>query len=584
MRKRTPTTPILERMATGIGGLDEALGGGIPRGRSTLVVGGTGAGKTIFALQMLAEGVRLGESGVHLTFEEAPEDILRNMAAFSWAPSGKAKARLTVMDGREVRTAFHNGTFDLVGLLSAVEHECRRTQARRIVFDGIDVLLDLIDDPMIMRREVYRLSEWLAAHLLTSVITARREHDDESLPERYAFLPFLTDCVVVLRHRIAGRTAIRELRILKCRGVAHSSNEMPLVLSSSGLEVSAPRTKEMKHRIFTERISTGVERLDTMLDGGYLRGTCTLVSGAPGTSKTSLAGAFAEAACERGERTLLVSFEEAGDAIVRNLASVDIRLRRHVRSRLLRIYSIPASGRTPEAHTLEVAGIAREHEARCLVVDPASALMHAGASEFAIDALLGLLDMAKSLGITVLLTASLSDGSDPTQENSAVSISSIADTWMHLSYMAAAGERNRALTIVKSRGTGHSNQVRELVLSDHGISLVDVYTAGGAVLMGTLRRQKEEQGRAEQTRLARIEQAQQDEVAFTIAETQSRITSLRVEEERKKAELRLLKESSRAGAALGAENLAVLRSLRGADSSSQEALPALSEPAPRSRK
>jgi circadian clock protein KaiC len=402
-------------------------------------------------------------------------------------------------------------------------------------------------------------------HALTSIITAKRQTDDAPLPARFAFLPFLTDCVLVLEHRVVERTGTRQLRILKCRGVSHSSNQMPLVLSASGIEIDAPRTTEMQQRIFSERISSGVARLDTMLDGGYLRGTCTLISGAPGTSKTSLAGAFAEAACGRAERTLLVSFEEAGDAIVRNLASVNIRLGRYVRSGRLRMFSVPATGRTPEALTLRIGALLDEHEARCLVVDPVSALIHAGAPEFAFDALLGLLDLAKRRGITVMLTASPLDGSEPTQENSAVGLSSIADTWMHLSYMAAAGERNRALTIVKSRGTGHSNQVRELVLSSQGLSLVDVYTAGGAVLMGTMRRQKEEQERAEHTRVARVEQIRHDEITSAIAETQSRVTNLRGDVDRKKAELRLLKESSKAGAAVGAGNLAVLRRLRGAD-------------------
>jgi len=555
----------LERMRTGISGLDEALGGGLPRGRTTLVVGSTGAGKTIFGLQALAKGAALGEAGVLVTFEESPQDLLVNMAGFTWAPTGRAGKRLSILDGREVRTAFRNGSFDLVGLLAAVEHRCRRTRARRIVFDGLDVLLDMIDDPVVMRQEVYRLYEWLVGHGLTAIITAKRETDDDALPSRFAFLPFLTDCVLVLEHRVVERTAMRQLRILKCRGVSHSSNEMPLVLSSSGIEIDAPRTTEMQHRVFSERISSGVARLDTMLDGGYLRGTCTLVSGAPGTSKTSLAGAFAEAACGRGERTLLVSFEEAGDAIVRNLASVNIRLARYVRSGRLRMFSVPASGRTPEAHTLRIGSLLDEHEARCLVVDPVSALIHAGAPEFAFDALLGLLDLAKRRGVTVLLTATLLDGSNPTQENSAVGLSSIADTWMHLSYMAAAGERNRALTIVKSRGTGHSNQVRELVLSGQGLSLVDVYTAGGAVLMGTMRRQKEEQERAEHTRVARVEQIRHDEITSAIAESQSRVTSLRGDVDRKKAELRLLKENTKAGAAVGAGNLAVLRRLRGAD-------------------
>jgi circadian clock protein KaiC len=567
-------------MRTGISGLDEALGGGLPRGHAALVVGSTGAGKTIFAVQTLAEGVRLGEAGVLVTFEESPQDILANMAAFTWAPSGRVRARLSIMDGREVRTAFRNGAFDLVGLLSAVEHRCRRLKARRIVFDGLDVLLDMIDDPAVMRREVYRLADWLSKQALTAIVTAKKPPDDDALPARYDFLPFLTDCVIVLQHRVVGRTAMRELRIVKCRGVAHSSNEMPMLLSSSGLEVVAPRTGEMKHQVYSERVSSGVARLDTMLDGGYLRGTCTLISGAPGTSKTSLAGAFAEAACRRGERALFVSFDEAGDAIVRNLASVNIRLGRFVRSGLLRIFSVPAGGRSPAAHTFRLASLLEEHEARHLVVDPVSALIHTGASEFAGDAVLGLLDLAKRRGVTALMT-SLLDNSDAAEEDTAIGISTVADTWMRLSYVAAAGERNRALTIVKSRGTGHSNQVRELILSRQGLSLVDVYTAGGAVLMGTMRRQKEEQERAEQTRVARAEEVRHVEIASTISETQTRIASLRADVDRKKAELRLLKEGSRAGTAADAANLAVLRRLRGADLAPKRGRPL---PASRRRK
>jgi circadian clock protein KaiC len=345
-----------------------------------------------------------------------------------------------------------------------------------------------------------------------------------------------------------------------------------MVLSSSGIEISALRTTEMRHRVFSERVSTGVARLDTMLDGGYLRGTCTLVSGAPGTSKTTLAGAFAEAACERGERALFVSFEEAGDAIARNLASVDIRLGRHQRSGLLRFFSVPASGTTPWAHTLRMGALLDEHAARCLVVDPVTALLQTGASESAVDSLLSLLDVAKRQGVTVLLTASPIEGSDPADENSAIGLSSFADTWIHLSYVAAAGERNRALSIVKSRGTGHSNQVRELILSSAGLTLVDVYTSGGAVLMGALRRQKEEQDRAEQARAARAEQTQRDEIASAIAETQARIAGLRADLEHKRTEGHLLKERSKAGMARGAANLAVLRTMRGADAAPKRAV------------
>jgi circadian clock protein KaiC len=576
-------THAVERMRTGIAGLDQALGGGLPRGRTALVVGSPGAGKTVFALQVLAQGVRLGEAGVLLTFEESPKDLLANMAAFSWAASGRAKTRLSIVDGRDVRTSFRNGSFDLVGLLSALGRRCARAKARRIVVDGLDVLLDMIDDPAVMRRETYRLSDWLAEQGLTSIITAKQQPGEEGLPARYAFFPFLTDGVIVLQHRVVGHTASRRLRILKCRGISHSSNEMPLVLSSSGLEVDAPRTMRMAHKVFSERVSTGVKRLDTMLDGGYLRGTCVLVSGAPGTSKTSLGGAFAEAACKRGEPTLLVSFEEAGEAIVRNLASVDIRLGRFVRSGLLNIFSVPASGTTPEAHMLRI-GSLLDPGIRCLVIDPISALIQSEGSESIVDALLGLLDLTKNRGITVLLTASLLQGSEGTEENSAIGLSAIADTWLHLSYQAAGGERNRALTIVKSRGTGHSNQVRELILSNNGLSLVDVYTAGGAVLMGALRQQKEEEERAEHRVAAATEQSRHLKLSAGILEAQTRISTLRVEVAERQAELRTLEERSKAGVARGAANLAGLRTLRGADVAPKKARRPAATPSRRSRK
>jgi|CXWL01.1.fsa_nt_gi circadian clock protein KaiC len=558
------TARRLERMPTGICGLDQALGGGLPRARTTLIVGGTGAGKTIFALQALAQGAALGEGGVLLTFEESPDDILANVAAFSWAKGEPGPERLKIIDGREVRTAFRNGSFDLVALLAVVELEAARIAAQRVVIDGIDVLLDMIDDLAVLRREVYRLAEWIAGQSLTAIITARTEEDEEALPARYAFIPFLTDCVIVLRHGLINRTAVRTLRILKCRGVAHTSNELPLVLSSSGIEIAVPPAEERAQPIYSERVSSGVARLDTMLEGGYLRGTSTLISGAPGTSKTSLAGAFAEAACARGERTLFVSFDEAGEAIIRNLLSVNIQLDRFVKSGLLRVFSVAAAGTAPEAHTLRIAALVAEHHATFLVVDPLSALIGQDAGDFGEDAVIGLLDLTKRRGVTFLLT-SLLDGSDPASEASAAGISTIADTWIHLSYLAAAGERNRALTIIKSRGTGHSNQVRELVLSSTGVDLVDVYTAGGAVLMGTMRREKEERERAEQGRVARAEQAMQDLVASAVDETQAKIATLRIEEKRKKAELELLKESSRAGVATDAANLEVLRVMRGAD-------------------
>lgn len=550
------------RMPTGVAGLDETLGGGIPRGHITLVVGGPGSGKTLLAVQSLAHGVRLGEPAVFVTFEESADAVRSDVASFEWSAATSGR-RFSVIDARSARTAVGNGEFDLIGLLSAVGHRCARTKARRLAFDGIDVLLDLIDDPAVVRRELYRLAGWISEQDLTTFITTKHLSQG-AVPSRYEFLPFLTDCVIHLEHGLDGRTAARGLRVLKCRGVAHSSNLLPLVFSPDGIDVLAPRTREMRHKVLKERLSTGVGRLDSMLEGGYLRGTCTLVSGAPGTAKSSLAGAFAEAACGRGERVLLVSFDEAAAAIVRNLESVRVRLGPHVRSGLLRMSSMSPTGTPPEAHAVRIAALLDRHRATCLVVDPASALMHSGAPGFATEAMTGLLDAAKSRGVTVVMT-SLLEGADQEVESTAIGLSTIADTWMHLSYVVHAGERNRALTIVKSRGTGHSSQVRELVLSRDGISIVDVYTAGGAVLMGTLRWEREEQERAARAQAARAGEARREELAAALAATEGQVAGLRDAARRHKAELRRLAVDARRTRAEQAASLTAVRALRRAD-------------------
>lgn len=571
----------LQRMPTGIRGLDEALGGGLPRGRATLVVGGPGAGKTIFAVQALAEGSRRGEAGLLVTFEESAREIVTNVADLEWSGALRNQKRVGILDGSEVRTAFRNGSFDLSGLLAAAAHRSRRAKVQRIVFDGLDVLLDMIDDPAAMRREACRLSEWLSERALTAIITVREESHCDALPARYAFLPFLEDCVIVLQHRVLDRTAARSLRIMKCRGVAHSSNELPMVISRSGIEVHAPNAAELNHRVFADRVSTGVARLDTMLEGGYLRGTCTLISGAPGTSKTSLAGAFAEAACGRGERTLFVSFDEAAEAIVRNLTSVNIRLGRFIRSGLLRMHSVRAHGLAAEGHICRLTALLDEQRTSCLVIDPVSALVHVSASQFASESVQGLIDLAKRRGITIVLT-SLLEGTDASDEGTAIGISTIADTWMQLSYVQNAGERNRALTIIKSRGTGHSNQVRELVLRHTGLSLVDVYTAGGAVLMGTLRWEKEQEERAKRKHHTRLEADRRAEIGATIAKAESEIARLRADVERRRAELRREEESSRDDAAAQAAQAGALRTLRRADATAARR-PSAGRPRPRSR-
>ncbi|MDB5687570.1 MAG: circadian clock protein KaiC, partial [Rhizorhabdus sp.] len=306
---------------------------------------------------------------------------------------------------------------------------------------------------------------------------------------RADFLQYMTDCLIILGETVTATGSSRAIRIAKYRGSGFAANPVPVVIGGSGIDVIAFKGARIAYPMFTDRVSSGVARLDALLNGGYLRGSSTLISGSPGTSKTSLGASFAAAACGRGDRALLISFDESVPQIVSNMSSIGIDLTPHVEGGLLTIASFLSGGRSPEAHFIQILGLMKATQPDCLVIDPISALPKA---DYPFSAMIceNLLDTAKSQGITVLCT-SLLDQAVGNSELSESQISTIADTWLHVSYVARDGERNRALTIIKSRGTGHSNQVRELVLGASGIDLFDVYVAEGEVLMGSARAQKE---------------------------------------------------------------------------------------------
>lgn len=525
----------LQKAPTGIAGFDEITGGGLPKGRTTLVIGSPGAGKTLFALETLVNSARAHEeSGIFIAFEENSRQIIENAATFGWDLPALERDKLFFLDAKLPSTIVQSGDFDLTGILAGLTAKAGEMCCKRIVFDGIDVLLTLLNDPVAERREIFRLHEWLLETETTGIITAKADVNDRLSSERYAFMQFMVDCVVQLHHRLSDRVSLRGIRVLKYRGSGFAENEFPLVISSSGMEVATFGVDELDHAVSAERVSTGVERLDTMLDGGYYRASTALVTGAPGTAKTTLGGAFVEAACGRGEHALYVSFDEAADQLVRNLASVNIDLQPHRDSGLLHMYSIRTEVMSAEAHFIKVKALIREHAPRCLVLDPISALAKTGGQIAAVHASLRLIDYAKSQGITVFCT-SLVSSSDALEEGTETQISTIADTWMHLSYVAAGGERNRALTIVKSRGMKHSNQVRELVLSDEGVTLADVYTAGGEVLMGTARWEREAEVRAEQVRLHAETERGRRELELAEAEVKARIATLQRELEARRA-------------------------------------------------
>jgi circadian clock protein KaiC len=527
----------IEKSETCVAGFDEITDGGIPRGRVTLLLGGPGAGKTVFALETLVNGARKHkEPGIFVAFEESSRQVVANAATFGWDLEALERENLFFLDARLSPTVVQAGQFDLSGLLAGVSAKAKEMKATRVVFDGIDVLLTLLDDPIAERREMYRIYEWLQAEGLTGLITGKAAEADRPTTERYAFMQFMVDCVVLFQHRLADRVSIRTVRIMKYRGSAFSENEFPIVISRDGVQVSTFAPKSLDREASTERLSTGVPRLDTMLGGGYYRGSSVLVSGAPGTAKTTLSAACAAAACERGEKSVVMTFDEGGSQYVRNLRSVGIDLQPHVDAGRLHIVAVRTEMQGAEEHLLDLKSLMDRHEPSVLVIDPISALAKTGGHIAATHASVRVMDFAKSRGITTICTSLVSSDQAET-ESTATQISTIADTWIHLAYIVKGGERNRTLTVVKSRGTKHSSQVRELILSDEGVSLADVYSAGGEVLVGTARWEREQEEREEERRRIADSRRRRTQLELAEAEVSARIAALERELESHRLEL-----------------------------------------------
>ena len=553
----------LGRLQTFVPGLDALTDGGLPRERTTLIVGGPGCGKTILALQVLVEGARRAhEPGIFVAFEERAREIVKDAGAFGWDLPGLQKNRLFFLDAHLDSSTVHGGAFDLVGLLAGLSAKARQLGARRIVFDGIDKLLAHLDDPAAERLELLRLHQWLYESGLSGIITAKAEHVDPRHSPRYGFLQYLADCVVLLQHRLVDTIASRHFQILKYRGAKASCNEFPMVLSDRGVEIARYAADSLDHAVSTERISSGVTDLDAMLRGGYFRGASILISGAPGTAKTTLAAEFADAACRRRENTLFVSFDEGSAQIVRDLRSVGIRLDRHLKSGRLVIHSTNARARTAEEHLLQIRSLVELHHSRCLVIDPLSALTGTVGGIEARSNLERFIALERNLNITTLATSLLEGFSEAHETTTTAGVSTLVDTWIHLSYLIQGGERNRALTIVKSRGMGHSNQVRELLLTDRGPSLSKVYTAGGAVLMGTLRWEREEQERAARLQEGRAFEEQQRVTEDSVADLTSRIEGLRRERDERDRDLKRMRQARTGDIGTGATRLGEIGRMR----------------------
>jgi circadian clock protein KaiC len=563
-----PVDAVL-KASTGVPGLDKILRGGIPQGRVTLVEGGAGAGKTVLSLQTLFHAARdLREPGIFVAFEESSTRILANASSFGWDLLDLQARQLFFLDAQPDYDLVRSGSFDLGGLLAALDAKVGQMRARRIVFDAIDVVLTMLRDPEAERRELYRLNDWLVARKLTAIITSKAGQTDRSMSSM-GFAQFMVDCAVSLERRVVRSVSQRSLRVLKYRGSDFDENEAPYVIGPSGLDVAWLPTPIGGHAaVSSERVATGVPRLDTMLAGGYFRGASILITGAPGTAKTTLCGCFAEAACQRGEPTLYVSFDSDTSEVVRNLGSVGVRLDRYLgeadKPGLLRMNYARALTGSAETHLLKIWAQARQHRARCVVIDPVSALSKAGNEDTAHSVAERLIDWAKAEGITLLCATLLAD-TYPGMEGSPMQISTLADTWIHLSYLVHGGERNRGLSIIKSRGTAHSNQVRELLISDSGVTVADSYTANGEVLMGTLRWEREQ---SEQAALHN-ERLEEEEMRIRLLQEESdleaRLSALKHELDAKHAHLKALSRASNERDQVAAGKRIERLSRRGAD-------------------
>ena len=439
--KKTATPRLLFKLATGLRGFDTISRGGLPRNRTSLIMGGPGTGKTVFALQTLVSAAReRRERGIFVAFEEGTSDVFANAAPFGWGLPALAKSALFFLDARLSPTIVQSGDFELSGMLAILEAKKQELAAQWIVFDGIDVLLALLQDPGAEVREIYRLRDWLAHNDLTAIITAKTDGESFS-PANYGFMQFMADCVIRFDRRLEQGASVRRLEITKYRGSDFSSGEFPVSFGPHGMEVVAPGRADALHAASAERVSSGFADLDSMLGGGVFRGTTTLLTGAPGTSKTTLAGKFAESACRRGERTLFVSFDEGGERIRRNLTSVGIHLDAHVKSGLLRMYTGRTDATNPEEHLGGITALLLEHRPRCIVIDPLSAIAKIGALSSARATGNRLIYQVRDLNITAFIT-SLVEGDDPQAEATEMQISTIA--YLDPSLVSGPGRRTQS--------------------------------------------------------------------------------------------------------------------------------------------
>jgi len=481
---------ILPKIPTSIYGLDEITGGGLPKGRPTLICGGAGCGKTLLAMEFIVRGVtQYNEPGVFMSFEETEEELTANVASLGFDLENLiARKKIWVehlhIERGEVE---QSGDYDLEGLFIRIHHAIESIGAKRVVLDTLESLFSELPSPLILRAELRRLFHWLKKKGVTTIITAER---GEGSLTRQGMEEYVSDCVILLDHRVNDQSSTRRLRIVKYRGSTHGTNEYPFLIDEDGFSVLPVTSLGLNYFSSKKRISTGIPRLDTMLSGkGFFRCSTVLVSGTAGTGKTSIAAHFVAAACKREERVLFFTFEESPSQLVRNMHSIGINLERWVKKGLLQFHATRPTLCGLESHLTTIIKLINKFKPSIIILDPINAFMM-GDNQIEVKAmLLRLVDFLKMKRITAFFTSLTSSSNNI--ETTDVYISSLIDTWLLLRDIEIGGERNRGLYVLKSRGMAHSNQIREFRLTNHGIELLDVYVGPEGVLTGSARLSQE---------------------------------------------------------------------------------------------
>lgn len=486
VRKKNTKT-ILSKTPTGITGLDEITMGGLPKGRPTLICGGAGAGKTLFAIEFVVRGaIDYAEPGVIVTFEEKVEDLQLNVSSLGYDLKKMQKDGLLRMDFVHIDRSEieETGEYDLSGLFIRLNHAIDSIGAKRVVLDTIENLFGGLTNEGILRAELRRLFAWLKDKGVTSVITA--EKGDGTLT-RHGLEEYVSDCVILLDHRVIDQISTRRLRVVKYRGSEHGTNEYPFLIEEDGISVLPITSLKLDNKVSSQRVSSGISGMDVMMDGkGFFRGSSILVSGTAGTGKTSIAATFADAACKRKERCLYFAFEESPAQIIRNMSSIGLNLQKHVDAGLLHFHASRPTLYGLEMHLVTLHKKIQEINPRIVVLDPITNLITAGLMPEVKSILIRLIDFLQANQITVMFTAL--NLNTIVNEQTDEGVSSLVDAWITIKYIETNAERNRGLYIMKSRGMKHSNKVREFMISDDGLDLIDVYNGpDGTILTGSAR-------------------------------------------------------------------------------------------------